>query len=247
MSGKFLMSDSESSSIGNIYADKSALILDWLLHVGFNKSEFSIREIANDVKVSLGLVQKVMRLLVLQGFVKTQGIRTSKKFSFKKPKSLLESWLENYDVTKKCKMWTYQTAIEDRDTLIRSLNKTKLRNKVAFALHSAAEALSCKNTNLNTLELYLMDPSIRLELEEVLQLEPQERGYEVLLIQPYYKSLLRREIDSTSAKKIPSSPPLLTFLDLYHFPLRGQEQAEFILEHIESMKQIVKGKSKRCH
>lgn len=127
MSSEFLMPDSKSGSIGNIYADKSALILDWLLHVGFNKSEFSIREISNDVKVSLGLVQKVMRLLVLQGFVKTQGIRTSKKFSFKKQKALLESWLENYNVTKKCKMWTYQTAIEDRDALIRSLNRGCLK------------------------------------------------------------------------------------------------------------------------
>lgn len=245
MPGKFLLPNSESDSTGNVYADKSALILDWLLHIGINKDEFSIRELANDVKVSLGLVQKVIRSLVLQGLVKTQGIRTSKKFSFKKSKSLLESWIGNYKINKKCKMWTYQTAIADRDTLIKSLNKKKLRNKVAFALHSAAEALSCKNTNLNTLELYLIDPSVRLDLEEVLQLEPQERGYEVLLIQPYYKSLLKREINGISAKNLPSSPPLLTFLDLYHFPLRGQEQAEFILEHVESMKQIAKEKRKR--
>ncbi|WP_171005716.1 hypothetical protein [Candidatus Rhabdochlamydia sp. T3358] len=35
-------------------------------------------------------------------------------------------------------------------------------------------------------------------------------------------------MDSSSGIKI--CPALLTFLDLYHFPLRGQEQAEFMTE-----------------
>ncbi len=51
-------------------------------------------------------------------------------------------------------------------------------------LLSSAEAHGCKNTNLNSLELYMLDPSVRSKLEDVLQLEPQERGYEVLLIKP---------------------------------------------------------------
>ena len=42
-------------------------------------------------------------------------------------------------------------------------------------------------------------------LEDVLQLEPQERGYEVLVIEPYYKSLLNLEIVSTNG--VLSSPP----------------------------------------
>jgi hypothetical protein len=36
------------------------------------------------------------------------------------------------------------------------------------------------------------------------------------------------------------SPPLLTFLDLYHFPLRGQEQAEFMAQRIPELKRIYK-------
>ncbi len=96
---------------------------------------------------------------------------------------------------------------------------------MALALHSSAEALGLKNTNLNTLELYMLDPSIRSKLEETLQLEPQERGYEVLLIEPYYKGLLNQGMEVH--KNIKICPLLLTFLDLYHFPLRGQEQAEF--------------------
>jgi hypothetical protein len=56
----------------------------------------------------------------------------------------------------------------------------------------------------------------------------KEKGYEVLLIEPYYKMLLKQ--NRKDDKEIGISPLLLTFLDLYHFPLRGQEQAEFIAQ-----------------
>ena len=50
--------------------------------------------------------------------------------------------------------------------------------------------MAIKILTWNTLELYVLDPTARSKLEDILQLEPQERGYEVLLIEPYYKSLL---------------------------------------------------------
>ena len=107
-----------------------------------------------------------------------------------------------------------------------------------MALHSAVEAHGYKNTNLNTLELYLLDPLVRSQLEKKLLLEPQERGYEVLLIEPYYKSLLKNT--SGSNLDINVSPSILTFLDLYHFPLRGREQAEFMAERLLELKRIYK-------
>jgi hypothetical protein len=40
----------------------------------------------------------------------------------------------------------------------------------------------------------VLDPTARSKLEDALQLEPQERGYEVLVIEPYYESLLNLEM-----------------------------------------------------
>ena len=110
---------------------------------------------------------------------------------------------------------------------------------MVLALHSAAEAHGYKNSNLEGLELYVLDPSIRAKLESVLQLEPQERGYEVLLIEPYYKKMLIRQ-NVKGGKDVGTCPLLLAFLDLYHFPLRGQEQAEFIAQRAPEMKRIYK-------
>ncbi len=238
MKGRFLLRSNEDPAEGNIYADRSALILDWLLREGVKRPRFSLREVAKEIGVSVGLVQRVFGILALKGLLQTEGIRTSKKFFFKKPKLLLESWLDHYSIAKKCKMRTYSSAFSEKGEFFNALKESKLSQKVALALHSAAEAHGHKNTNLNTLELYVLDPTARSKLEDVLELEPQERGYAVLLIEPYYKSLLNLGMDSDKGMKI--CPVLLTFLDLYHFPLRGQEQAEFMAERIPELKRIYK-------
>lgn len=238
MKGQFLITSHEPFIEGNVYADKSSLVLDWLLKEGLEKKEFSLREVLKDRKVSYGLVQRVFGVLVYNGLLKIEGVRTAKKFFIKKPTLLIKSWLENYSIVKKCKLRNYRSGFQGKEELLEVLKKSNLSQKVALALHSAAEAYGQKNTNLNTLELYMLDPTMRTELEKLLELEPQERGYEVLLVEPYYKSLLN--LDNTLKNGLRISPPLLTFLDLYHFPLRGQEQAEFMAERISELKRIYK-------
>ena len=239
MRGKYLIGSHELIVESNIYADRSSLVLDWILRVGINKKEFSIREVARERKLSVALVQKVFSILVLKGYLKTKGVRTAKKYSLKKPDLLLNSWLEHYSIVKKCKIRTYQTGYR-ADQVIKALKQSKLKNDVALSLHSAAEVYGVKNTNLKTLELYLLKHEILEQIKEELQLEPREKGYEVLLIVPYYKSLLDLYIQSNTDQSgdIPLSPILLTFLDLYHFPLRGREQAEFMAERMKVLKRI---------
>lgn len=242
MEGRFLIGSNEKPFEGNVYSDKSAVVLDWLLRESIKSRDLSVRNVSKEAGVSLGSVQRVFGTLVLKGVLQAEGIRTAKKFFLKEPKRLLEGWLEHYSIVKKCKMRTYRSGFQDKSELLEALKKSNLSKKVALALHSAAEAHGYKNTNLNTLELYMIDPLIRPQLEKKLLLEPQERGYEVLLIEPYYKSLLKKACGLDLDINV--SPSILTFLDLYHFPLRGQEQAEFMAERLPELKCIYKrGKS----
>lgn len=237
MKGRFLTNSNKSLVEPNIFADKSSLVLEWLLFEALNKESFSIRETSGETGVSLGQVQKIFGVLTMNGCLKTEGLRTNKKFRTAKPQILLNSWLVHYNIVKKCKMHTYRTGFQGRKQLLEALNKTNLKEKAVLALHSAAEALGFKNTNLETLELYMSEAEYRPQLEEILQLEPQERGYEVLLIEPYYKQILSQSMELGG---LFCSPLLLTFLDLYHFPLRGREQAEFMAERISELKRIYK-------
>jgi hypothetical protein len=236
MKGRFLLKSNEDPAEGNIYADKSSLILNWLLQKGIEKENLSLREVAKATETSIGLVQRVFNILVLKGLLQVEGVRTAKRFFFKKPKELLENWLKHYSIVKKCKIRTYRSALSGKLEWLKALKQSGLDQSVILALHSAAEAYGYKNTNLDALELYVLDPSIRAKLENVLQLEPQERGYEVLLIEPYYKMLIKQNMEKD--KNIGICPLFLAFLDLYHFPLRGQEQAEFIAQRAPEMKRI---------
>ena len=239
MRGQFLVSSNRAPIEVNIYANKSVLILDWLLRIGVDQERFSLREVSQDLGVSTGLVQRVFKTLILKGLLQAEGLRTAKKFFFKKPTLLLKSWLAQYSIGEKCKMRSYRSGFQGKADLLKALKRSNLSQKVVLALHSAAEAHGCKNTNLDTLELYVLDPTARIKIENTLQLEPQERGYEVLLIEPYYRDLLNFGMELS--KNVRICPALLTFLDLYHFPLRGQEQAEFMAERIPELKKLYKG------
>ncbi len=232
MTKQFLVPTHESFSEHNIYADKSALILEWLLLTGINKPSFSIREVSREKNISIGLVQRVFEQLVYQGYLKVTGVRTAKKFNLKKPQLLLEDWFMHYNIAKKCKMWSYRSGFPNRDYIMQVIRETDL--PVTFALHTTASVLGLSNTNLQTVEMYLREPKSRQHVEQALLLEPQERGYEVLIIAPYYKSMLEESVVQGS----PYSSPLLTVLDLYHFPLRGHEQARFMLERMDIFKCI---------
>jgi hypothetical protein len=229
MIGRYLLKSKKQGVHANIFAARSSVVLEWVLVEGINRNIFSLRDVVKERNISIGTVQKVFEVLVLYGILKTEGVRTAKRFFLHNPKLLLKNWTEAYSIVKKCKMWNYRSGFGSKKEMLKELEKSGLLKKVALALHSAAEVHGYKNTNLETLELYMLEPDLRLKLEKVLRLEEQERGYEILLIEPFYKSLLKDE---------GVSPPLLTYLDLYHFPLRGLEQAEFLEQRHRDLKNI---------
>ena len=240
MKGGFLLSSNTSDIDRNIYADKSSLILYWLLFVEKDNEQFSIRETAKECNLSVGLVQRVFKILTLKGYLQTKGIRTAKKFILKNSKALLKSWEENYSIVEKCKIRTYRSVYQNKEQIFQALIENNLEKKVILALHSAAEAYGYKNTNLNTVELYILQSDLRLKIEEKLLLEPQEKGYEVILIEPYYKSILNKFSKSCVKSNILCSPIILAYLDLCQFPLRGHEQAQFMAERDVVFKNIYK-------
>ncbi len=245
MSGAYLLSENKSDPEGNIYTDRSALVLEWLLLQGISRDSFSLREVSRYTKVSVGLVQKIFSNLVLYGVLETEGVRTSKIYKLSNSKLLLDNWINHYSIVKKCKMKNYSSGYRGRKKLLEVLEKSNLSQSVMRALHSSAEALRSNNTNLDTLELYVLEPNIRSELEDILQLEERDKGYEVLLIEPYYKQMIKNHVSISGNKddvqKILFTPPLLTFLDLYHFPLRGIEQAEYLAQNSYEIRRIING------
>ncbi|MEI7488872.1 MAG: type IV toxin-antitoxin system AbiEi family antitoxin [Chryseobacterium sp.] len=217
----------------DVFADRSSLIMAWLLLRGVSIDSFQIREVSKEVGVSLGLVQKVFEYLTYKGWLKADGLRTSKSFSVKNASEIISAWVSKYDLSKKKRFYTYRSSLE-KSELIQRIEKSKLKNEVLLCLNSACEAHKRSFTNLKGLELYCLSAGSRESLVKSLQLEPQEYGYEVLLVEPYYKAMIESESVGSwklaCSGKLKATSPLLTFLDLYHFPLRGREQAEHLMK-----------------
>ena len=249
MKGKFLFLKEGFKDVKiDIFADKSSLILEWILFEGLRRENFSIREVQREISVSIGLIQKVFQALVYEGFIESKGIRTSKKFKLKKGRELLEKWQNHYKILEKCKVGTFKSGIINLEEKIYALNKIKNKNDFSLALHSAVRNVNLSNTNLKSLEIYMENENIYSELEKGLLLDPSERGYDVLLIKPFYKSILKKsklKWSENENSNLKISPPLLTYLDLYNYPLRGREQAEFLINKEKYLRDLYKNKIKK--
>ncbi len=236
MKGQFLSNKSSvKNRRTNVYANRSGLLLHHLL--SRPDGEFRVRELARDVGLSHGLVQRVISELLHTGIVKSQGIRTAKRYTLKKPKQLLRDWFENYNIVDKCRFYNYSSGypMEEIERKLQDWKHSK-GDDVALALHAASRAHKCTFTNLKTIELYCNSKKAHEALRKLLRLEPIDRGYDVLLIDPYYRSIVTD--NSSLIDQLMVSSPLLTLLDLYHFPLRGIEQAEHLIRSHEVLKPL---------
>lgn len=219
----------------DVFSNKSSIILFWLLvhHKGAKDHGFSINELSRVTGLSVGLVHKVVLQLEYNGIVIAKGLRTNKKFFLKAADKILIDWVKNYNLIKRTKVKGYSVAQLNYKVL--DLDKLGL----VPALHTSAfELFKSKLTNLILKEYYLIDWGHLNRVERELKLEELERGYELLLIKPYYSELLNKLNHRGSNNDWLQAYSILTVLDLFHFPLRGVEQAEVMFRKNDILKSI---------
>ena len=210
----------------DIFSNKSALILFWLLanHNQVKNEGFSINELSREAEVSIGLVHKVIKQLEYKGIIISKGFRTNKRFYLKLANKLIVDWVKEYNLLKKTKIKGFYLPTSDK------INLKKLR--LIPALHSAASELyHLKVTNLRVKEFYLSDWKNLSQVINKLELQELDRGYEFILIKPYYSILVERVLDIENNTIWKKAYNILVFLDLCHFPLRGLEQAEVLFRN----------------
>ncbi len=214
----------------DVYSNKSSLILFWLLAYRdqIPKEGFSVNELARLTGTSIGLVHKVIKQLEYVGIISSKGLRTNKKFYLKSPDQLLVSWVKEYNLIKKTKTRGF-AAFDAKNSKL----------SLIPALHTAsAEYFKLKSTNLRLQEFYILNWDKLPNIIEQLKLQELDRGYEVLLIKPYYSTLIERLSDNIQRETWIKPYALLTVLDLLHFPVRGIEQAETLFRKTDYIKSI---------
>ncbi len=232
---------SNKPHLANFFSKKGALALFWLFASqengnGRNSQQFSINQIARETGVRPFTVYRIFKELEYEGIIKTHGLRTKKRFCLAEPKELMTRWLLSYQIQKKAVFHGYRVSDPK--------NFNKVQNKIIEyegvpALHTAARMIyKARATNLMNAEIYLRPRSSFDKIVHEYKLIELDRGYELLLIEPYYFGLVEHFYLKSKNPIWKAAYALLTFLDLYHFPLRGREQAEVLFRSVPVFRNI---------
>ena len=185
-------------------------------------SDWSIKSLSNKTGASLGYTHRVVeRLLNEKLLLRDKNFR----LKLNDPKKLLEDWRETYSYRENT-IYPLYTFEKNKDTFFKKILKISKSNnlKYALTLHSGAHLIA---PYVRFTEIHFYIDSLLELWKEKLDLRPVESGANVYLLKPYDMGVFQ-DIQTINELKVVSNIQL--YLDLYNYPKRGREQAEFLRE-----------------
>ena len=221
-------SDATRRGFRNPFGDRASLVTRLL--VEHPERAWGARELATAAGVSTMTASHVVRQLREMGAVEVRSSGRTFAARIRDVRALVEHWTRHYD-WKRNEALPVQAPVGDSRRFLKRLgNELAWRRPWALTLHAGA-SLVAPHTVFETIHVYL---AVRhaAELAEVAEASGWEAGSgRVVLLRPEYDDSLwpeTRRIDG-----IPVVSDLQLVLDLWHYPMRGREQAEVILEAME--------------
>ena len=212
----------------NPYSDKASIVLRLLMDEP-NRS-WKIREIAKVGGINPGWVSRVVESLVERGLVE---FHREKGISLLRGQEVLGEWADLYDWHRNKFYYYYCHALDFQEVLER-ISGLNLDNDKSVALGFQAGAyLVAPYSTFNQVHLIIDGHSfdeVRPDIERQLELESRREGANLILVHPYYKHSALFGVRKIKRWWIVSDIQL--YLDLNRYPLRGHEQAEYLLERV---------------
>jgi len=180
------------------------------------KRTWTTQDLADAANVSLGMVYKATEKLMAEGYMdKARGA-----ISLQNPGELLDAWREIYHY-KDQEATGYYSPIETREDLYKRLRRLS-GSSYALTLGAGA-SLAAPFVRSTDTHLYI-DTDFE-ELRKALDLTPVEFGGNVYIVVPSDKGVL---FDTQTINMVTVVSNLQLYLDLYNYPQRGREQADFL-------------------
>ncbi len=132
----------------------------------------------------------------------------------------------NYRKNKEIK---YFSLVESPQEIIAKLHELKIPENIKYALslHAGANLIS-PFAVYNSVHIYVQNQEVADYFIENLKLKEVEQGANIEFLSPYYKHSVFW--DMQRAKDLWVVSDIQLYLDLYHYPIRGIEQAEHLYE-----------------
>lgn len=214
-----------------LLGDKANIIIRAMLSQPDRK--WAARDFEKEFGVGRARAATVLSVLRAKGFV--GGIRSGRLAHsvLQNKEELLEECLKVYKFELN-EAYLYYSARED--ILSRLKGYFAARNepkKYALTLHTGANFIT-HYVNTPTIYCYLPTEHFKntsLDLRQALDLKELKKGGNFYLIKPYYKSAVFFNTQTIKGYNVVSD--LQLYLDLYNFPQRGRDHAEYLLETLK--------------
>ena len=206
--------------VRNIFSPKATRIIRVLL-IGSEK-EWSILNLSEEAGAAYSYTYRVVKTLIRMGLCRKTETNRIKAAN---PGELLSRWTAIHDFNLLNDVKAYFSLERDLQSLLRKLSSTyKLDLKYALTLHVAA-SLIAPYVRPASLHIYVEGEEERLVKRLGLQLT--ELGGNVYLVQPYDEGVF---YGVQEVEEVPVVSNVQLYVDLYNYPARGREAADYLRE-----------------
>jgi AraC-like DNA-binding protein len=180
---------------------------------------WKLRDLAQEADMSIGLVHRVVQRLLDETFLERQD----RLLVLRDPAGLLAAWREAYEYSQNS-IRVYHAAARTPKQLMQRIAEAarQMPGRYAFTLHAGA-SLVAPFVRFTDVHVYTDEPAEAWI--DALGLREVEFGGNLSLIQPYDAGLYYRAREVDGAIVVGD---IQLYLDLYHYPARGREQADFL-------------------
>jgi hypothetical protein len=209
------------------FADRSSLVARTLLEpTDHQQRTWGVRELAEAAGVGAATVTRIVRELKSYQVVQVRRVGRDSEIRLTDARALFTLWTGAYD-WKKNQSITVLAPVGDPQRFLRRASKVFDSHRWALTLHAGA-SLVAPHATWERIHAYV-DVETADELSDIVERQGWPIGDEgrLVLMKPYYCDSVwhgAREIQS-----LPMVSNLQLALDLWHYPLRGREQAEHII------------------
>ncbi|HYR07069.1 MAG TPA: helix-turn-helix domain-containing protein [Longimicrobium sp.] len=206
------------------FSDRNSLITRILLEEPGRR--WGVREIAAAAELSPGTTSQVVRTLASVGVVDFRRRGRNAEVWVANPVSLIGRWVSAYSWERN-QAAAFAAPMGDPLRFVRRAERAFRSRRWALTLQGGA-SLVAPHASWQRLHVYMDVKSVR-ELFDVADAEgwPAAQDGGLVLMKPYYRHSVWHGLRMVEDLPVVSDTQLV--LDLWHYPLRGMEQAEHLL------------------
>ena len=191
------------------------------------------RDFEKECGVGRARAAAVLSALRVKGYV--GGIRSGRLAHniLQNKEELLEEWLKVYKFELNKSYLYYSSKADILAQLKQYFANKKTPNRYALTLHTGANLIT---NYVNTPAVYCYLPfdnfkSASLDLRQALDLKELKNGGNFCIIKPYYKSAAFFNAQTIKGYNVVSN--LQLYFDLFYFPQRGRDHAEYLQKTVK--------------